>query len=88
MFPSAAFSASALPTESMAGVISKQTTHPADGAMARPQAQVPAATSKTASSPLTPIFAARSSKYAFLEKCILSLSNPSACRVNARWISA
>lgn len=44
-----AFSASAFPTESIADVISRQTTLPASGASARPQAQIPAATSSTAS---------------------------------------
>ena len=43
------FSASAFPTESIAGVMSRQTTFPASGASARPQAQIPAATSSTAS---------------------------------------
>lgn len=40
------FAASAFPTDSIAGVISRQTTFLAYGAIVRPQAQVPAATSK------------------------------------------
>ena len=43
------FSASAFPTERIAGVMSRQTTFPDSGASARPQAQIPAATSSTAS---------------------------------------
>ena len=44
-----AFSASAFPTESIADVISRQITFPDSGASARPQAQISAATSSTAS---------------------------------------